>query len=145
MIQRIQSLWLLVAAVLALLSFKFPFYVGTWLSGGTQHPQISLNGHNPSIPVLIATVVIVVLSLITIFMYKNRKQQFWLTLLDFFISLILIYLYYYEIHTHFLTGSGGTVAITAVFVIAVPIILILALRGINRDIKLLKSADRLRN
>jgi len=145
MIQRIQSLWLLVAAALAVLSFKFPFYVGTWLNGGSQHPQISLNGHNPSIPVLITTVVTIVLSLVTIFMYKNRKQQLWLTLLNFIISLVLLYLYYYEIHTHFLTGSGGTVAITAVFAIAVPIVLILALRGIRKDMKLLKSADRLRN
>ncbi|ANI90494.1 hypothetical protein A9P82_15075 [Arachidicoccus ginsenosidimutans] len=145
MIQRIQSLWLFVAAILAVLSFKFPFYVGTWLNGTTQHAQISLNGHNPSIPVLITTVVTIVLSLVTIFLYKNRKQQLWLVVLNLVVSLVLIYLYYYEIHTFFVTNSGGTIAITAVFVIAIPIVLILAIRGINRDIKLLKNADRLRS
>lgn len=143
MIQRIQSLWLLVAAVLAILTFKFPFYTGTWLQGATQHPQISFVAYTPSVLVLIVTTVIVVLSLVAIFMYKNRKQQLLLTILNLLVSLLLIYLYYNEIKTHFL--SGGTLAFWSIFTFAIPVLLILAINGIRRDMKLLKSADRLRN
>jgi hypothetical protein len=143
MIQRIQSFWLLVVVILAALSLKFSFYVGTWLNEGVQHPQIVLNGHNPSILVFAATVVIIVVSLIAIFMYKNRKQQMLLTVVDLLLSLGLLYFYYQEIEAHFLPGSG-TLALTSVFVFLIPIFVIMAIRGISHDMKLLRSADRLR-
>ncbi|MDE1191550.1 MAG: DUF4293 family protein [Arachidicoccus sp.] len=144
MIQRIQTLWLFLTAILAALTFKFPFYVGTWVKDNVQHPQISLLAYNPSILVLIATVIIIVIALISIFLYKNRRQQLLISVLNFIISIVLIYLYYNEIHSHFLTGSG-TLALTSIFIFLIPILLILAMRGINRDIKLLKRADRLRD
>jgi len=143
MIQRIQSFWLLVVVILAALSLKFGFYVGTWLNDGVQHPQIVLNGHNPSILVFAATIVIIVVTLIAIFMYKNRKQQLLLTVVDLLLSLALFYFYYQEIHAHFLPDSG-TLALTSIFVFLIPIFIIMAIRGISRDIKLLKRADRLR-
>ncbi|GAB3362425.1 DUF4293 domain-containing protein [Arachidicoccus ginsenosidivorans] len=143
MIQRIQSFWLLVVVILAALSLKFGFYVGTWLSDGVQHPQIVLNGHNPSILVFADTIIIIVVSLIAIFMYKNRKQQMLLTVVDLLLSLGLFYFYYQEINAHFLPGSG-TLALTSIFVFLIPIFIIMAIRGISRDMKLLKRADRLR-
>lgn len=144
MIQRIQSLWLLVVVILAALSFKFSFYVGTWMDAGIQHPQIVLNGHNPSIMVFVVTIVLMVVALISIFMYKNRRQQLMLAVITLLLSIALLYFYYQEIHTRFMPDSG-TLALTSVFVFAIPIVTILALRGINRDIKLLKRADRLRS
>lgn len=143
MIQRIQSLWLLVAAILAILTFKFPFYTGTWLQGATQHPQLSFVAYTPSVLVLVATTITIVLSLVTIFMYKSRKQQLLLTVLNLLVSLMLIYLYYNEIKTHFL--SGGTLAFWSIFTFAIPVFLVLAMNGIRKDMRLLKSADRLRN
>lgn len=143
MIQRIQSLWLLLVVILAALSLNFSFYVGTWLDQGVQHPQIVLNGHNPSIMVFVVTIVLIVIALIAIFMYKNRKQQLMMTIITLLLSIALLYFYYQEIHVRFLPDSG-TLALTSVFVFAIPIVSILALRGISRDIKLLKRADRLR-
>jgi hypothetical protein len=143
MIQRIQSLWLLLVVILAALSLKFSFYVGTWLSDGIQHPQIVLNGHSPSIMVFVVTIVLMVVALISIFMYKNRRQQLMLTVITLLLTIALLYFYYQEIHSNFLVGSG-TIALTSVFVFALPIVTVMALRGINRDIRLLKSADRLR-
>mgnify|MGYP001546395039 CR=1 FL=1 len=143
MIQRIQSFWLLVVVILAALSLKFGFYVGTWMNEGVQHPQIILNGHNPSILVFADTIVIVAVSLIAIFMYKNRKQQMLLTVVDLLLSLALFFLYQKEINANFLPGSG-TYALTSIFVWIQPIFIILAIKGIYRDMKLLKSADRLR-
>lgn len=143
MIQRIQSFWLLVVVILAALSLKFGFYVGTWMNEGVQHPQIILNGHNPSILVFATTIVILVVSLIAIFMFKNRKQQLMLTIVDLLLSVALFIFYYQEINTHFLPGSG-TLTLTSVFVFLLPIFIIMALRGISKDIRLLKRADRLR-
>ncbi|UAY54589.1 DUF4293 domain-containing protein [Arachidicoccus terrestris] len=143
MIQRIQSFWLLVVVILAALSLKFGFYVGTWMNEGVQHPQIILNGHNPSILVFATTIVILVVSLIAIFMFKNRKQQLMLTIVDLLLSIALFIFYYQEINTHFLPGSG-TLTLTSVFVFLLPIFIIMALRGISKDIRLLKRADRLR-
>ncbi|MGF7232444.1 DUF4293 domain-containing protein [Arachidicoccus sp.] len=144
MIQRIQTLWLLLVVALAALSFKFSFYVGTWMNNGVQHPQVNLNGHNPSIPVFVTTIVVLVIALISIFSYKNRKQQMLLTVVNLLLSLGLIFLYHLEVHNNFLS-AGGTMALTSVFVFAIPVALIMAMRGIRRDIKLLRSADRLRD
>lgn len=143
MIQRIQTLWLLMVVILAALSLKFGFYVGTWISEGVQHPQIILNGHNPSILVFATTIVILVVSLMAIFMYKNRKQQLMVGIVDLLLSIALFIFYYQEIHSNFLPGSG-TLTLTSVFVFLLPIFIIMALRGISRDIRLLKRADRLR-
>lgn len=143
MIQRIQTFWLLVVVILAALSLKFGFYVGTWMSEGVQHPQIMLNGHNPSILVFATTIVLLVVSLIAIFMYKNRKQQLMLVIVDLLLSIALFIFYYQEINSHFLPGSG-TLTLTSVFVFLLPIFIIMAMRGIGKDIRLLKRADRLR-
>ena len=143
MIQRIQSFWLLVVVILAALSLKFAFYVGTYLKQAAMPEQIQLTGLGPSILIMASTIVVIVISVITIFMYKNRKQQLLLTTVNLLLSLGLIYFYYQEINSHFLTSSG-TLALTSVFVFLIPIFLILAIRGISKDIKLLKSADRLR-
>ncbi|AYD48494.1 DUF4293 domain-containing protein [Arachidicoccus soli] len=144
MIQRIQSLWLLLVVIIAALSFKFSFYVGTWMDGGVQHLQEPLNAYHPSVLVMIATVAVVIISLIAIFMFKSRRQQFWLIFLSFLLSLLLIYLYYFEINKYFLPGSG-TMALTSIFVFALPVFLFMAMRGVRRDMKLLRSADRLRD
>ena len=142
MIQRIQSFWLLVVVILAALSLKFAFYVGSYLKVAPIE-QIQLTGLGPSVLIMAATIVIMVVALIAIFMYKNRKQQLLLSTVNFLLSLALIYFYYQEIQTNFVDGSG-TLALTSVFVFLIPIFEFLAIRGITRDIKLLKSADRLR-
>ena len=143
MIQRVQTLWLLIVVMLAALSFKFEFYVGTWINEGIQHQQIVLNGHNPSLMVFIATIVLIIISLMAIFLFKNRKRQLLIVIVDLILSIGLFALYYMEIHRHFLPGSG-TLALTSVFVFLLPVFMILAIKGISHDIRLLKRADRLR-
>jgi peptidoglycan/LPS O-acetylase OafA/YrhL len=80
--------------------------------------------------------------LIFIFLYKNRKQQLWLTLAAFVVSVINIILYFKEIKS-FLPQQGNY-NLAAVFTFAIPVFLILAVRGIWKDEKLVKSLDRLR-
>jgi len=143
MIQRIQTLWLLLAVACAGLTFKFPAYAGgTWVNHGVQVQGISFSAYRPSMLILSVTIVIMVLAVISIFMFKSRGSQFSLTLVNFFVSIGLIYLYYKEIHLNFI---GGTLALTSVFVILIPIFLLLAMRGIYHDMRLLRKANRLRD
>lgn len=147
MIQRIQTLWLLLVAILASLTFTFPFFTGITqkLFDGLVDvvPQNSINKLNglSNIVLLLVTVAIVILALISIFLYKNRKRQRVITFINLVISFGLIALYFYYRYVKY---AGGSLALTSLFAFLIPIGLILALRGINTDIELLRSVDRLR-
>jgi hypothetical protein len=73
-------------------------------------------------------------------MYKNRKQQIWLTVGALGLSLINIILYFSELKKFI----SGNMALTSVFALAIPVFLLLAINGIWKDEKLVKSLDRLR-
>ena len=75
-----------------------------------------------------------------IFMYKNRKQQMWLTAAAAGLSIINIILYFTELKKF----VSGNMSLTAVFALAIPVFLLLAINGIWKDEKLVKSLDRLR-
>ncbi len=147
-----QTVWMLLAAIFAALTFKFSFYSGNMPVGaaGTGHvyrsitaiPTIFVSGSSGSVLILIITVLLIAGSLVNIFNYKARKKQGWITLGLAVLSLLNILLYW--------KASGvppfleGKYDLTAVLTLAIPIFLFFALRGILRDQKLVKSADRLR-
>ena len=136
MIQRIQTIWLLLASACAFLSMKFPFYFIA------VHPETindQFNATNNMI-LLILTAILATLCLFTIFVFKQRNLQLWLTILAIVISLLNIFLYF----TYKKDNPGGGIALTSVFVFIIPIFLFLAARGIYRDKKLVRSMDRLR-
>ena len=137
MIQRIQSIWLLLAAVCAFLTLKFSTYVGT---NKDLIPSSFLNG-TATLPLIFVTLATGIVALVTIFLYKNRKQQWWFTLLAGILEVGLIFLYYREIQTYV---GKGTFSITAILHGAVILFLILAARGISSDEKLIKDSNRLR-
>ena len=137
MIQRIQSIWLFLAAVCVFLTLKFSTYVGT---NKDLIPSTFLNGI-ATLPLIFVTLAIGILTLITIFLYKNRKLQLRLTILAVVLEAGLIFLYYKEIQTFI---GKGTFSITAILHVAVIVFLILAARGISSDNKLIKDSNRLR-
>ena len=137
MIQRIQSIWLLLAAVCVFLTLKFSTYVGT---NKDLIPSTFLNGI-ATLPLIFVTLAVGILTLITIFLYKNRKLQLRLTILAVLLETGLIFLYYEEIQTFI---GKGTFSITAILHVAVIVFLILAARGISSDNKLIKDSNRLR-
>ena len=137
MIQRIQSIWLLFAAVCVFLTLKFSTYVGT---NKDLIPSTFLNGV-ATLPLIFVTLAVGILTLITIFLYKNRKLQLRLTILAVLLEAGLIFLYYKEIQTFI---GKGTFSITAILHVAVIVFLILAARGIRSDNKLIKDSNRLR-
>ncbi|MEP7279509.1 MAG: DUF4293 domain-containing protein [Bacteroidota bacterium] len=141
MIQRIQSVWLLLAAVAAFLTLQFPVFSGNIIDPG--QPKIFRNlTATGNLLILAITVVTGALAGIAIFLYKNRKLQNRLTLFACFLSIINIVLYYLQAQKFVPAESGY--GITALLALLVPVFLILAARGINRDRKLVKSLDRLR-
>ena len=136
MIQRIQSLWLLSASACAFLSMKYPFYyIG-------PHPDLISDQFNATtkIILLILTSILGALCLFTIFLYKQRNLQLWLTVLSIVLSITNIFLYFDYKKDY----TGGGLALTSIFVFAVPVFLFFAAQGIYRDQKLVKSMDRLR-
>jgi hypothetical protein len=139
MIQRIQTVWLFLSALFAALSYKFPFYTGNVINKEKIQIYEKLVASS-SFLLLIFTAVLVGGMIYIIFMYKNRKQQIWLTVGALGLSIINIILYFSELKKFI---SGNT-ALTSVFALAIPVFLLLAINGIWKDEKLVKSLDRLR-
>ena len=138
MLQRIQSVWLLLAAVFCAITFRFPFYSGDWIKDNFLF-VIDLNAKT-TIWFTILTVLDAVLAFITIFLFYNRKLQLRLTYLGTFLTAMLLTLYFLEMKNFI----GGNITVWVVFYFAILACYIFAARGILKDQKLIKSLDRLR-
>jgi hypothetical protein len=142
MIQRIQSVWLLLAAVCAVLMFIWPLYGGTSATG----IEIELRA-NKYFVLMLVTGLVTILSFLAIFIFKNRSTQgkvVWLTLLLDIGLGVLTYVFSSRFATENNFVSGGY-KIASILPIVIFVLLILAWRGISADNKLIKSVDRLRN
>ena len=136
MIQRIQSIWLLLAAACAFAGFKFSYYSGTKINDTALH---ELNATS-TLLLMITTVAVGVLALITIFLFKKRTLQLRLSALGILLEAVLIFLYYREVRTF----VQGTYSLTAILHSIIVMAFVLAARGINNDSKLLRESNRLR-
>lgn len=136
MIQRIQTVWLLLAAACAFAGFKFSFYSGNKLNDPALY---ELNARSASL-LMVGTIAVGVLALVSIFLFKQRSTQRWLCILGILVQLALLFLYYNET-TGFVKGNYS---LTALLQVLVPLAFVMAIRGINKDSKLLKESDRLR-
>lgn len=129
MLQRIQTIWTL----LAVLSAVFLFTTG-------QDAVIS-----DSIPVLnIGCIVLVIIGALSIFSFKNRKRQILLNTISIIINALLIGVLAYWL----LNLSGGIQfpekGIEPIFPLIAVICLLIANVYIRKDERLVKSVDRLR-
>ena len=138
MLQRIQSIWLLLAAAFDAITFRFPFYSGDYLKDVSPLP-VDLDA-NTTIWLTILSILTGLLGFVTIFLFNNRKLQLKLCYLGIFLTLILLTVYFLEIGNF----ASGNVAIWAVFYFAILGCFILSAHGIWKDEKLIKSMDRLR-
>lgn len=138
MIQRQQSLWLLLAAAASLLSFLYPFYAGNKLEGGLPVYNEMTAGSNFFLLILSGACLLI--GGITIFLFKDRKTQLKLSLAGTALSIILLILYFTQVKKF----ANGNFALTAIFAFIIPVAFIMAARGIWKDEKLVKSLDKLR-
>ena len=136
MIQRIQSLWLLVASAVAFLTFKLSFYSGTRLPDNLYLPVNATY----NFLLMTTTILLGVLTLITIFLFKTRVVQLRLSIVAILLDLLLIFLYFDAIGDF----AQGEFAITAALHIIIIVSLIFAAKGINKDEKLIRDSNRLR-
>jgi len=138
MLQRIQTIYLLVSALISAgLIFIFPLFQveghdGRWVYA--QHDMVILSLFLGS----------ALLSLVTIFRYKNRKAQFMLGRLNIILNFFLLGFFVYRS----LNVSGETVVSEKGIGMFLPIfsivVLVLANKAIKKDEDLVKSVDRLR-
>jgi len=133
MIQRIQSIWLLLASAAAFSVLRFPFYY-------TPTPlALEING-SAQYSTLISLAFSACLSFITIFLYGNRMLQLKVVLVNFLLSILISYF----IYTIVLTNSGGGFTLPSLALFVIPLFQIMAVVQIYKDDQKVKSADRLR-
>lgn len=154
MIQRIQTLFLLVAAIFGILTFFTPFWsysgidfvytfdaMGVKLSSGT--PQVL---YVSTLPIIVLLALSIVMNFVTIFYYKNRLIQLKINSFNMFFTLIIIgtiflwvpYMIKESISAEEKWGYGLLLPVVSF------VFLILANIFIRKDEKLVKAADRLR-
>lgn len=144
MIQRIQSVWLLVSGLLALATFRLAFWA-TQLKDGSPVRKLYTQTSD-SLLIYIAVLLLIVISLGTIALFKNRPLQTRLCLLGVVVSIGLLVLECREVAEQKLAANyaDGSWQPGITIPVLVIIALILAMRGIRKDAKLVKSLDRLR-
>lgn len=137
MIQRIQTLYLLIAFIVTgVLPFVFPLWT---LANGNDF----LFMQNQLYVILFG--LSTTMSLLSIISYKNRQHQFVIGRLNIILNLILLGLFVY----HSLNLSGETPAVSekgiGMFLPILAIVLLgFANKAIKKDEDLVKSVDRLR-
>ncbi len=135
MLQRIQTIYLLLASLCAFLTLKFPLYSGANATGAF----VEVNGQF-NILLMIVTVIVATLAAVCVFLFKNRKLQVRLVLAGLLLQIGCLALYFSQIKNF----TSGNFALGSVLSFAVIIFFILAISAINKDQKLVKSLDRLR-
>ncbi len=149
MIQRIQTVYLLLAAIVTIAGLCMPIAVidvggkniaevyNLWMSFG--------NGHGffvPLIPMFVLLIFSSFIEVVTIALYKKRPMQS-----KFCIASMVLYILYYAVAAyalHTMTGDNVTPSLPLAFPGVSFILVILANRAIKSDEKLVRAADRLR-
>jgi len=152
MIQRIQTLYLLVVAILMGSLFFFPI---AQLFGEQQEIyEFSFNGlrvlgeeelYVATWPTFVLLSIIVFIAFFSIFLFKKRVLQMRLNLFNMILMLGYIGLNYFYI-LNFDKQIGGKVAyeLVTVFPLISIILTYLAIRSIGKDEALIRSIDRIR-
>jgi len=155
MIQRLQSIYLLLSSLALFALFLFPLAHNVYVDGKPLTIMVTgvyqdVNGQSTHtqffLGITIATAIIALVPLVIIFLYKNRKQQITFC----YLTLVLIVAYSFWL-AQMAKGIMGGVQIDThnwgigLFLSSIAMLLILlAIRAIKGDEKLVKSADRLR-
>ena len=136
MIQRIQTLYLLAVAILA---GVLPFWINLWSDSqgnevfAAQETMVSLLFYG-----------VAVMAVVSLLLFKNRKNQFILNRLNILLNLFLLGFFVYRS----LNLSGETTVSEKGIGMLIPVFsivfLVLANRAIKKDEDLVKSVDRLR-
>lgn len=135
MLQRIQSVWLLIASVLCFATLKFALFNG--LDNTNKYVEFTAKDN---FIVLILTIAVAAALLVCIFLYKDRKNQLKVSIAALVVYVITFILAYTKTSQYL----SGRFTLTSIIYFAIPVFIFLAIRAIYKDEQLVKSADRLR-
>lgn len=154
MIQRIQSIFLLVSSILMGIFLTTP--IARFITNNQENIILQASGFknianqnellNATTPLLILCIIILLISLISIFLFKKRILQIRLCIYNILlnIGLIGLFVFYY---LNFINNHDISEKMFTIFTpvpLANIILLILAFRGIRKDEVIVKAYDRLR-
>ena len=150
MLQRKQSLWLMLSACVLGLTYFIPFGVKMLSSVGTEQ-IVSTPLYNYSFfPIMVLTLLGMLLPVITIFLFKNRSLQMRLIIISMglhgaaLVSMVLKCIDKTEGNKFVLGMLGSQLYIGLAIPLISLILLYMAYHGVHSDEKLVKSADRMR-
>lgn len=153
MIQRIQTIYLFLSLLLISLMHLFP--VAKLIAGSGDaivfrsfgfFYELSSEVLMPSLPVILLLGVITLLYLIAIFLFRNRNLQARICRLNILLLIgSLGLMAYYILHVYRqMDALGLTIKITALFPLITIVLTWLAIRGIIKDERLVRSVDKVR-
>lgn len=156
MIQRIQSLYLLLAGALMFTMFKMPLATfineaGVWKFYADSIIETANDtGVTSTIdtwPVAIIIALAGVLSFIAIFGYKNRRRQIKICMLSGMFMLLfypIAFIYWWFAKGILATEAFPSLGAVLIFPLVAIILVVMAVRSIKADERLVRSADRIR-
>lgn len=155
MLQRIQSIYLLLAALVVAALFIFPLVHNVYVNGETLSVMVTgtyqdINGQSiskqPFTALTVGTAFTAILPLIVIFMYNNRKRQ----IIACYVTMVAMIAYSYWASSTVKAAIGDAQLSMSnygigILLLSVSLVLMIAAqKSIDRDEKLVRSADRLR-
>ncbi len=143
MIQRVQSIYLLLITILTFTMFYFPFIIGI---GGKQDITVDSSIMAPFYPLSCLFILSMLLSFTSIFFYKNRKRQQQWNLINIVVFMLMyaFILFYFFSKKAELNISQYSFGIPFIIPAINIILTILAIVAIRKDDAKVKSLDRLR-
>jgi len=155
MLQRIQSIYLLFAALVIAALFVFPLVHDVYVNGQTVTVKVMgiyayANGQAQQLkafmPLTVATVVVALMPVAIIFMYRDRKKQ--IMLCYGAMGIILAYSYWVSTTVkNAIDGANLEMSNYGIGIILLSLaifLVVFAQKAIQKDEKLVRSADRLR-
>jgi len=150
MIQRIQSLYLLLAGIIQII-----FATGTYFTYKLQDDLYSVTGSGTfnsagdktsgDMKTLILGIGIAILALMSIFLFKNRKQQMKLSRIGGLLTIAeIVFIVISYFNTKDIAEGGFKFGYVIFILPASTLLFFLAAKSIKKDDELIKSVDRIR-
>ncbi len=169
MIQRRQTIYLALIVILAGLAIIFNLKISSF-NGNTEGvkthvdlglvfpeyktdlpadggPAVKIKQEGVNAPILITVLVMAVLTIISIFQFKNLRLQKKILIVNYVVMVLLFFFVYYthiQLIKTFTEVTEAKFEWTRVLLVFFPSFNYLAINHINKDIELLASVDRLR-
>lgn len=152
MLQRIQTIYLLLVIVFIILAIFFPFVTFINVGVVTQFNSFGLDpspeGVSIMLPIYIGLFMIIGVSIATIGLFKNRKRQLLFGKINYILILLTLVLLFIDVDSLseklLDVNSLPIYGMGTYFIVCTLPLVFLANRAIKKDEALIKSLDRLR-